>query len=773
MWSFATGVVLGVWMPAGYVLAAIGVLGPVLILQLGMRAGSFRGLRDVPVPHWQRTCRSHLSCGYNRSAMLVSCCLLLGHLWGFLWLHQGLADWYPAHADGETHVLAGEVVGIPEVRPTGMGETVQVRFLLRPGVWLKDCGEHCPGKGLLRLAWWEPDARIQPGDRLLLELKLRRPRGLVNDGGFDSARRDLSRGIVARGSVVRLLADPVSTRNLHSFRLQLADAIRARIAAGRVASALLPALVVGDRSSLTPDQWQRLQETGLAHLVAISGLHITLVAMLAWWLFRWLLAPVALLTGNRGVWPVQQMALLPAIGVALGYAALAGFALPATRALLMASIVMLCSLARFRLSPFSVLGLTLLVVLLVWPLAVLDAGFWLSFIAVAVLYLLTAGKVTGLVRVQLVLSLGLGALAAWMFVSWGLLSPLLNLVMVPVFSFVIVPLALLGALVPGLDLLLFMAASGVDVCWDLLAWLAPGNLLLPPPDLLAAVFLLLAMLLLVRPLAGIPRVFALVLLLPWLFPASDPLQSGDYDLVFFDVGQGLAVIIRTTDGAVLYDTGPGWEGGDTGAAVIRPWLRRRRLPVSLAFISHGDLDHAGGLASLRDTLPPGRLFSGEPERVPDSLPCQRGQSWQLGGVSLRVLWPPADFPRTSNNASCVLLVESAAGKVLLSGDISRQVEYWLSERDAAGVTVLQVPHHGSKSSSSYTFLRAFPAQWAVASAGYANHFGHPADKIRARYANLEIPMLETATAGMIVFSLRASDNPRPQVWRDLLHYPWL
>ena len=244
-------------------------------------------------------------------------------------------------------------------------------------------------------------------------------------------------------------------------------------------------------------------------------------------------------------------------------------------------------------------------------------------------------------------------------------------------------------------------------------------------------------------------------------------------MIAFDVGQGQALAVQTRRHLVLYDLGPGWPGGDMGARVIQPWLRRQRATPDLTFVSHGDLDHAGGLVSLADSIPPGSLYSGEVERVPGSRPCLRGQAWYFDGVRIEVIWPLADVPlREPNNASCVLVISSAAGVVMLTGDITHPVEYWLSEHDAQPLDLLQVAHHGSSTSSSYTFLRAFRPRLAFASAGHNNRFGHPSEQIRGRFAELDIPLLITAETGMIVFPMRDQDNAAAIRWRERYRRPW-
>ena len=706
-------------------------------------------------------------CSSRRRCLLPLWLLCGGALWGALGLQKGLESWLPTAVDGQVLELEGRVVGLPESVPLGASwrwnlVLDQVRVVE---------GDAWPGSHRIRLSAWAVDGPFSAGDQLRFRARLNRPRGLVNQGSMDRARLDLARGIQARGSLRELLDHQPGPNRLDRYRSRLSSQVTERLAHSPVAAALLPALLTGDRRNITGEHWSLLQRTGTAHLMAISGLHITLVTGVVWWLFRWLLAlPVFRLGGLSA----QQLAVVPALAAAVGYAALAGFALPTVRALLMNAVALLALLWRIRPALTDALGLALLLVLLLEPLAVLDNSFWLSFSAVAVLLLLAAGGGGGVWRMQWVLSLGLGALAGWLFLHWGLFSPLANLLMVPLFSLLIVPLVLVGGLLPGADPLLQASAWLLQQGWQLLGWLNSFNLQLPPPGGWPAVLLVLAAILLLSlPGLPLPRWPVPFLLLPWLWPALDRPAPGDFDVIVFDVGQGQAVAIRTARHLVLYDLGPGWPGGDMGGRVIEPWLRRQRAMPSLTFVSHGDIDHAGGLASLAGYIPPGTLLSGEVARVAESRSCRRGQRWELDGVRLEVLWPLSGLPlRQANNASCVLLITGRAATAMLTGDITRPVEFWLSQHDAQPLDLLQVAHHGSSTSSSYTFLRAFQPRLAFASAGHNNRFGQPSQQTRRRFTDFDIPLLVTAETGMIVFPMRDQDNAAPIRWRERHRRPW-
>ena len=709
--------------------------------------------------------------------------MLAGLAWGGSAVERGLAGWLPPHLAGETLMVTGVVADLPVYDGQGYGGQSyggqsyggqgRVRFLLQRVQWEGEASEW-PRPGDLRLTWHDP-GMLFPGDRVRLSVTLQPPRGQVNQGSFDRARLDLARGIGARGSVQVMHERQYRPHSLAAWRARTSQSLIARLAGQPLGQRVLPALVAADRRGLSEDDWRLLQRTGTAHLMAISGLHISLVAMLVWGLSRVLLVPWLAPRGRSA----HRWATLPAMLAAIGYALLAGFALPAQRALIMTLLLLLAITLGRRPATGHGLRLALVALLFYAPLSVLDNGFWLSFGAVALLiHALPGGGRwpfwARLLRTQGLVSMALGALTGWLFALWGLLSPLANLIMVPLFSLLLIPLLLAGALLPGAAVLLQPAARLLELCWWIMGFLDQFSPLLPVPQgVLVVVLLGLSCTLLLAPRAPWPRSWAVVLCLPWLWPVTDVPPPGGFDVILFDVGQGQAVAIRTREGLLLYDLGPGWPGGDAGRTIIGPWLARQRQPLTKVFISHGDQDHAGGLASLGPVLAAVPLYAGEPDRLPGTRLCKRGQHWQQGGIDVRVLWPPSGLPlERSNNRSCVVQIQGAYGSILLTGDIYKPVEYWLAAQDDLKSDLLLVPHHGSATSSSYAFLRAVAPVQAFVSAGHANRFGHPAGTVRSRYAELGIPLWVSSETGMIVFPVRGSHNPAPLLLRERLPVAW-
>jgi competence protein ComEC len=470
----------------------------------------------------------------------------------------------------------------------------------------------------------------------------------------------------------------------------------------------------------------------------------------------------------------QQLAVVPALAAAVSYSALAGFSLPTQRALVMTAVVLLALSLRRSVPRGRLIGLALLVVLLWRPLSALSVGFWLSFGAVAALGLMSGRGTLALVRAQCLLSLGLGAVTGWLFGGWGLAAPLANLLLIPLFSVAVVPLALLGTLVNSGGWLLSGAGALLDTAMTAVQVLVRVMPELPVPASLSAALLAgLAVAVLLAPGPLLPRWSAPFLLLPWLWPDVPKPGPGGFHLTVFEVGQGQAVAVRTHEHIVLYDLGPQWPGGNAGRNLLSPWLEKQRASLELAFASHGDDDHAGGWPGVRHHLSEGSLYSGEAHRVDDARPCHRGQSWRFDGVRFEVLWPaPGIAIRTSNNRSCVVRIRGRHGTALLTGDILKPVEYWLAEQGGLDSDIVQVPHHGSHSSSSYTFLRAVDAQQAFVSAGHGNAFGHPAESVQRRYRELGTQLYNNARTGMIVFRRDEQHNAAPVLWRAEVRRPW-
>jgi len=705
---------------------------------------------------------------------------------GFLWcgwqLSLLLAQQLPAPLENRDIQVEGRVQGLPEVLAGG-----RLRFYLQI-----DCyhtgGECVPLSLRARLNWYRRAPGLRAGERWSLRVRLKRPHGFANPGGFDYERWLLAAAVRATGYVrgkgdnLRIDEGPGSGVQWH--REQLATMLRKQLGDGPQA-ALVRALGIGDRSLMSSTQWDVLRATGTGHLLAISGLHIGLVAGLVFALARRLWS----WTGLCRYWPARHAAALAGIAAASGYALVSGFQVPAQRALIMITVFMLSGFASQRPSPWRVWSLALLLVLLFDPLSVLTPGFWLSFAAVAVILYLSVGyhghvpKWRSIGRLQLALSIALLPLGWIWFQQLSIVAPLANLLAIPWVGLVVVPPLLLGLVLSGWPLLsgwlLHLAAGALQLLWPVLLWFAswPGSLLqLPAFSAPVLMLVVLALVCMLAPAAVPLRLIGLLLLVPATFAPSSRPAPGDVWMTVLDVGQGLSAAVQTHRHLLVFDAGPAFRSGfNTGEAVVAPYLRWQGYTfVDRMVISHGDNDHAGGAASLQANLAFGSIISGEPRATAlrDVQACRAGQNWQWDAVRFEVLSPDGDSIR-GNNASCVLRVTAQDGRsILLPGDIERRIERQLLQRvpEKLPAVVLLAPHHGSMTSSSPVFVAAVRPELVIFSTGYLNRFGFPKPAVRARYRATGAARLNTSEQGAIQVRVEAGQPLAVSRYRDMRRF---
>ena len=625
---------------------------------------------------------------------------------------------------------------------------------------------------------------IQAGRAYQFEVRLNRPRALANPGVFDYEAWLFQRGISARG-YVRGAMEPLRSHPGDSLA-RLRAAIRAGIlrqVGDPAIAGVVVALVLGDSSGLSDAQWELFQRTGTNHLFVISGLHIGLVCLLAWWLTLLLarcFAPLLLFA------PAQKIALPPALAAGAVYAAISGFGLPAQRALVMAAVLMLASLYNQR-QPVSLrFLLAMAVVLSLNPLSFLGMGFWLSFLAVAALLLIHQPD-SGPVGIRGWLGRGLRpqfAVAAALFAPllfWtgqaSLLGPLVNLAAIPLVGLAIVPLCLIGA-----GCLLF-SESLAGWLFGLAEWLLLGLLagldaaaragtdyaLVEPPVLAATGLLLLAMasLLLLLPRGFPGRRIAGLLALPLLFAAPPTPRKDLLQLDVLDVGQGLAVLVQTRRHVLLYDTGASFSpDASIGDRVVLPVLDAKGIDrIDALVLSHADDDHSGGFAAIDAALPVDRVYSSFDVATVTgaAYACREFIAWRWDDVEFRFLHPES-LRENDNDNSCVLQIRAGGFSALLPGDIEAGVE-----RDLATVfgetlrsDLLIAAHHGSNTSSIWPFLKMTDPRYIVFAAGYRNAFGHPSPQVIARASVFTPHLLNTSKLGMITVTL-ANETATPEV----------
>jgi len=687
-----------------------------------------------------------------------------------------LVDVLPAERAGVDLTVSGTLASIPQTQ----GQATRFEFIPDR---TQEVATAAALPRRLRLAWYGAHPPLAAGARWRLRLRLKPPRGFLNPGGFDFEGWLFQRGLGATGYVRdhpanRSLGPAAGPRHaLQRLRQRLHGAVAATLA-DSPRRGLLTALALGERGTITPEQWTVLRATGTSHLVAISGLHLGLVAGLFFMLARrtWGWA------GLTRIGPAQLAAAWLTLPLAALYAGLAGFSVPTQRALLMVGVVLAALLVRRALAPGRALALALAGVLLLDPLAPGAVGFWLSFGAVAVILYLVAWRQPGggrgwrWVWIQLALGLGLAPLLVVAFQQVPLVSPLANLVAVPLVGFVLVPLVLLATLLllplPALGTALLQVADRLlALAWPPLqacaGWpLAQHGFAQPP--LWLALAGCAGVLLLLAP-RGLPlRLPGLVLLLPLLTFRPEAPGHGAAWVTLLDVGHGLAVLVRTAHRVLVYDTGPAYSARfDAGSAIIVPALRRLgRDRIDALVVSHGDGDHAGGLASLRAALTVGRLIAGPGVAAATGAEaCRAGQRWSWDGVEFTFLHPAADGA-AGNDGSCVLRVAAAGSSLLLTGDIEAEGERRLLARAAAALRadVLQVPHHGSRTSSTPPFVAAVAPRLALISSRRDNAYGLPVAAIVDRYVAVGAEVVDSADAGAIEVRLPARPG-RPEVRR--------
>lgn len=761
---------------------------PLVALALLGGISIFQPLHALPDPWWVLVFLPMPFLAWRYASLRLLLVLCLGFLWAWLNAVLILQRQLPTSLEGRDIVAQGMIVSLPESNARRAHFEFEVAKLYQGDTIF-------PSPGRVLLNWYYPPSQLHSGDMWRLHVRLKRPHGLSNPGTFDYEAWLFRHHIRATGYVRndqdnRVLRSSSSDQPVNRLRQTLAHEIGAVLGERRFAG-IIRALAIGDRDDISPAQWQTLTATGTNHLVAISGLHVGIVAGIAFFLIRGLWSRVSRLTLR---WPAQKAGALAGIIAALVYAALAGFSIPTQRSVIMVIVVMFGVVLGRRSRSSHVLGWALLLVLLWDPLGVLEPGFWLSFTAVAVIFygmeqrLSPQGLWWKWGRVQLLIALGLMPLLLILFQRVSVISPLANLVAVPWVTMVVVPLTLLGTFLllplPALGgALLVMANTAMGWIWPILQAIAHSNFsqwLQQAPPVWAYVPALVGTIWLLAP-RGMPgRWLGGVLLAPMVLVNPVRPQPGEVWFTLLDVGQGLAAVVVTTGHVLVFDTGPATsEGFDAGNAVVVPFLRHYGIhQVDTLIVSHGDMDHRGGVAALLRQLKVKRLLTSVPDKIHRETgpaeSCVAGQNWHWDGVRFEMLYPLADQPYHGNDASCVLRVQTAQQAILLPGDIEQRSERLLLEEQSAllPADILVAPHHGSNTSSTAAFLQAVQPDYALFAVGYHNRYGFPKVPVVARYTTEGARVLDSAHHGAITFDLGAAALPPPDTFRQRAQHYW-
>ena len=721
---------------------------------------------------------------------------------GFAW-----AGWQATVRDAERidPALEGvdiEITATVQAMPTRTAQGV--RMLLKPQTAHAD-GQAVQLPSQLLVTWYAPreDARsadrrdvaitsvpqVQAGDVWRWVVRLKAPHGVRNPHGWDWELWLWEQNIGATGYVRtgRKLQEPERLAqagwrfSVERIRQHVRDAIvqQGEAAARRVSNAplfknaeqvqraygVVAALVTGDQRAIDAQDWDVFRRTGVAHLVSISGLHITL--------FAWLATRCVGLIWKRSarwnrMWPAPFAAPWMGLALAAAYALFSGWGVPAQRTIGMLAMVVVLRTGGWRWPASSIWSLALACIALADPWALLQPGFWLSFVAVGVL--IASGdqapaprgwrsSAHQLLREQMVLVLALSPLTLAFFGQISVVGAAANLLAIPWVTLLVTPLALLGVCWHGLWWAAALCVQAM-VWWleTMSAW-SWASLQLPHPPAWAMAFAIAAGVVMALRLPWLWK----CMVLPWLLPALlwQPLRpaQGELEVLVLDVGQGSAVLLRTRDQTVLYDTGPAWEGGDAGERTVVPLLHALGEQPDVVVISHGDRDHAGGAAAVLQAFPEAQVWVGEQRALQDvpatlasgARECKAGMHWKSDGVQWQFLHPQANSPVQGNAASCVLQVRTSSDAVvLLPGDIEAAQEAAMVAADMdLRADLLVAPHHGSRSSSSAAFVEAVRPAVVVAQAGYRNRFQHPSESVVGRYRRMGAKWMESPQCGAV------------------------
>jgi len=712
----------------------------------------------------------------------------------------GTSGWRAAHFAGQALnpelqgvdiEVTGHIASLPQ--QTAQGErfllaVASARYRGQP-VDLPErlqLGWYGGGKGAATWARGAGSPGLRTGEQWRFTVRLRSPHGNANPHGFDLERWLWTRRIGATGYVRNGPRDPAPEKfaatsgyPLQAARQQVRDAIKTRVDDPRAAG-VLAALLVGDQSAIERADWALFRTTGVAHLMVISGLHVTLFA----WMAMALVAGIWPRLGRQ--WPVLLLSVPTPVAsawggllLATGYALFSGWGLPAQRAVVMLGVVVALRLGARRWPWPLVWGCAMWAVLLIDPMAWLQPGFWLSFFAVGVLF--ASGRrlpgapaqgdedvpsvarnrmhrllhsFWGMARTQAVVTVALAPLSLLLFGQFSVASLAANLVAIPLVTQLVMPLVLLGTV--------FMPL------WDAAAWLVQALSLWlgwlahwpwaavhrPAAPLWLALAGVFGGVLLVLRLPWSVRSAGLLLLWPVMMwsPTRPPMAA--FELMALDVGQGSAVLIRTANHSLLYDTGPRYSPeSDAGDRIVVPLLRSLGERLDRVVVSHIDGDHSGGDEAVQTAHPQARwLSSYDPD--PDRR-CLAGQHWEWDGVRFELLHPhPHHFDEagkgrlSTNDMSCVLHVTAGEQSAWLGGDVTDRQEVRMAlDRPELRATVMLAPHHGSRSSSSPVLLNTLRPQWVIVQAGYRNRFNHPAPVVLDRYRQRGIPWVTSASCG--------------------------
>lgn len=720
--------------------------------------------------------------GLTKKPILHKCCIaLLGSIVGFNWAYfqatQRLSWQLPSEDIQERVTICGQVTGVSQ----------RFEKALRFDVAISQYqGKPLNVNAKVRLFWPEATVDFTDKDNLCALVKLKPRWHLANPGTVDQEKQLFLEGIQATGSLILLNNYQRSSQySLTRHRQNLNERIR-DLLGDKPFLGVIQATTLGLYQNITAEQWRVFQATGTVHAIAISGLHISFVALLCGGLVTILVRRFPWMTT---LYPAKFYGAIASIIGALIYAALAGFSIPTQRALIMILVVLLALLKRQPLLSWYGLAYAWIGIFLIDPLATLQVGFWLSFGCVGALiygnsHTQSTNKWQKWVIPQLVVFVGLLPLCSYFFNQVPLLSPIANMLALPIIDLIVVPASLLGLLLMGISeklamLSFWVAHSALEIIWYVLEKLSLVSFAIWQQVQIPSFYLFLAFIAAIFLLApkGLPgRWMSIIGFLPMILYQSPKPHDGECYFTLLDVGQGLAAVIQTSHHTLLYDAGPRYGKDDAGRRVIIPFLLTQDIDrLHKVIISHSDLDHRAGLQSLQ-SLPIDEIISSEPSRlILPAKQCLAGETWEWDGVRFTLLNPFSIEEKKRNNLSCVLKVSTANHSILLTGDIEQAAEEKLLHKYATDLksSLLVVPHHGSLTSSSEAFVKAVSPKYALYPVGLANQYRFPKQRVLQRYEEVGAKNLLVSHTGALMFRLNDIEELTPPIhWRDTSGHYW-
>ena len=731
---------------------------------------------------------------------LVLLAFSLGFFWAAACAHIRLADELPKEWERQDIQIIGVIASMPQQHDRGQRFKFDVEQILTPEAVIPRHISLSHFVGVFQnqadIEYQKTeDAAYRAGQRWQFTVRVKRPHSTINPHGFDFEAWALERNIRAGGYVRKhednRMLDAAVYHPQYVIEM-LREKIRNRmnqVLQDKEYGGVLRALAIGDESGIKQEDWQVFLKTGTNHLMSISGLHITMLAGLAF--------SITQLLWRRSEWltiklPARKAATLVGAIIALAYSLIAGFSIPTQRTLYMLSVFAVALWIGRHIAISRVLAYALLIVVILDPWAVLAPGFWLSFGAVAVIAYALNGRLSqphwlrAAITTQWAVSLGLMPLLLIMFQQVSIISPLANALAIPVISLIVVPLTLLGAMLP-IDWILLTAYQAIHLCMMVLEWMADSSFSVwqqqaPPFWTLPLAVLGVLWILLPR---GIPmRWLGFIAITPMFLVQSPALPFGAMRVAVLDVGQGLAVAVTTQQHALLYDTGPRYSSqNDSGSRIILPYLRAAGMrQLDALVVSHDDNDHSGGAVSILSQIPVKQIFSSLPKdsamlELSNRSHCVEGQSWQWDGVKFEMIFPSTESYQQSkikdNDRSCVLRVTSQFGRVLIPGDIERGAENGLLGSEySLKSDVLIAPHHGSKTSSTRAFVEEVNPSAVVFTMGYLNKFRHPHPSVRERYEAIGSKMYQSDQDGAVIIDFASESGIEITRWRQQAKRYW-